>query len=174
MFRHPNPFSSFSLKHQEDESHPYVFTYWNTTFWSRDLWTSPFQYFITQMEFPSSKTGFHQGWEHTPHYTEVWRMAHGDLGKKGTGLDVKLHAIALNWEEQSVADVCQSETFWRHRTRALVYSHGVGAGRRESTTVSGRVSTERLNDDLNPEDFHRNIWSTGALPMCFPGLVLPF
>lgn len=51
------------------------------------------------MELPRSKTGFQQGWEHTPHYTEVWRMAHGDLEKKGTGLDVKLHAIALNLEE---------------------------------------------------------------------------
>lgn len=52
------------------------------------------------------------------------------------------------------------------------YSHGVGAGRRESTTVSGCVSTETLNDDLTPEVFHRNIWSTGALPMHLPDLVL--
>lgn len=174
MFRHLNPFPSFSLKHQEEKSHPYVFTYWNTEFWSRDLWTSQFQYFITQMEFPCSKTAFPQEWEHTPYYAEVWRMAHGGTEKKGTGLDVKLHAIALNWEEQSVADVCQLETFRRHTSRALVYSYGVGAERRGSTTVSGCVSTKTLNDDLTPEDFHRSIWSTSALPMHFPGLGLPF
>lgn len=51
------------------------------------------------MEFPRSKTGFQQGREHTPHYAEIWRVAHGDLEKQGPGLDVKLHAIALNWEE---------------------------------------------------------------------------
>jgi len=83
--------------------------------------------------------------------------------KKGTGLDIKLHAIALNWEEQSVANVCQSGTFQRHRSRAPMYNHGAGAERRESPTVPGRVSTETLDDDLTPEDFHRNIWSTGAL-----------
>lgn len=51
------------------------------------------------MECPCSKTGSQQGWEHTPYYTEVWHMAHGDLEKKGTALGIKLHAIALNWEE---------------------------------------------------------------------------
>lgn len=159
MFRHPNPFHSFSPKHQEDKSHPCIFIYWSTKVWSTDLWTSEFQYLIPQMAFPCSKTGSQQGWEHTPHYTEVWLMAHGNLEKKGTGLDVKLHAMALNWEEWSVADVCQSETFRRHRSRALVYSHGVGTGRRESTTVYGHISAETLNDDLTPEDFNNNIWS---------------
>lgn len=57
------------------------------------------EHLSTQMELPHSKTGFQEGWEHTPHYTEVWRVAHGDLEKKDTGFDVKLYAIALNWEE---------------------------------------------------------------------------
>lgn len=70
--------------------------------------------------------------------------------------------------------ICVSLKLSQDRTRALVYSHGVGAGRRTSTTVSGHGSTETLNYDLTPEDFHRNIWSTGALPMHFPGLDLPF
>lgn len=99
MFRHSNAFHSFSSKHQEDKSHPCIFIYWNTKAWSTDLWTSELQYLITQMEFPCSKSGSQQGWEHTLHYTEVWHMAHGDLEKRGTGLDVKLQAIALNWEE---------------------------------------------------------------------------
>lgn len=116
-------------------------------------------------------------------------MPHGDLEKRGTGLDVKLHAIALNWEEWSVADVCQSETFQRHSSRALVYSHGVGAGSRVSTTAYGHVSAETLNDDLTPEGFNKNIGLSpilreflsltclqklwGGLPMHFPCLVLP-
>lgn len=99
VFRHLNPLPHFSLKHGKAKSHPYVFTSWSTRFRVSDLWTSQFQSIITQMEFPSSKTGFQQGWEHTPHYDEIWRMAHDDLEKQGLGLDVKLHAIALNWEE---------------------------------------------------------------------------
>lgn len=53
-------------------------------------------------------------------------------------------------------------------------SYGVGTVRRESATASGHVSAEALNYALTPEDFHRNIWSTGALPMHFPSLVLRF
>lgn len=52
--------------------------------------------------------------------------------------------------------ICVSLKLSKDRTRALVYSHGVGAGRRTSTTGSGHGSTETLNDDLTPEDFHRN------------------
>lgn len=37
-----------------------------------------------------------------------------------------------------------------------MYSHGVGAGSRESTTVYGHA--EILNYDLTPEDFNKNIW----------------
>lgn len=98
-------------------------------------------------------------------------MARGDLEKKGTGLDVKLHAIALNWEEWSVADVCQSETFQRHRSRALVYSHGVGTGRRESTTVYGHISAETLNGDLTPEDF-KKIYGLSPILTAFLSLSL--
>lgn len=154
-----------------EKINPCVFTYWNTEFSSRDLWTFHFQNFILQMEFPRFKTSFQQGWEHTPCYAEIQCMAHSGLKKKGMGLDVKLHAIALHWAEQ----YCWYALVWNFPKTQIQNTHvqpWCRLRRRFHHNIWPYLKT--LNNDLTPEDFCRNIWSTGALPMHFPGLIFPF